>query len=92
MANFKVTMKNKKREEKLYQRICVLEEMNKELVKEFECMSIKQEKAEREVELYREKNYEMSYKYNEMVASINTIIIELNHVITVLNNKHQENY
>ena len=32
------------------------------------------------------------YKHNAMVARINTIIVELNNVITVLSNKHQENY
>ena len=92
MENFKVTMKNKKREEKLHQRICVLEEMNKEMMKEFERMSIKQEKTEQKVELYKEQNNELTYNHNTMITTINTIIIELNNVISVLNNKHQENY
>ena len=92
MENFKVTMKNKKREEKLHQRIVVLEEMVKELMKEFERMAIKQEKTEQKVELYKEQNNELSYNHNTMITTINTIIMELNDVISVLNNKHQENY
>ena len=85
-------MKNEKKEEKLNQRIGLLEEKNKELIKEFERVSVTLAKTEWEVELYKEKNSELIYKHNAMVAKINTIIAELNDVITVLNNKHQENY
>ena len=92
VENCKVSLKNEKKEEKLYQRIGLLEEKNKELIKEFERVSITLGKTVWEVELYKEKNNELFYKHNEMVAKINTIIAELNDVITVLNNKHQENY
>ena len=92
MENFQVTMQNKKREEKLYQRVCALEEENNKLLKEFEHMTLKQEKTEQRVELYKEHNIELVYNHNTMITTINTIIAELNNVISVLNNKHQENY
>ena len=92
MENFKVSMQTKKREEKLYQRVCGLEETNKELMQKLEHMSIKQEKTTQRVEIYKELIDELSYNHNGMIAKINTIVTELNYVITVLNNKHQENY
>ena len=91
MENLKITMKNQKKGEKLNQRISVLEEKNNELMNEFECMAITQEKTERELELCQEKNNEMMYNHHAMVTTINTMIAELNYVITILNNKHQEN-
>ena len=60
-------------------------------MKEFERMAITQEKTERELELCQEKNNEMMYNHGTMVTTINTMISELNYIITVLNNKHQEN-
>ena len=82
METFKVTRQNRKREEKLYQRVCLLEETNEKLLKKVKHMALKQEKAEDE----------LIYNNNAMIATINTIITELNDVISVLNNKHQENY
>ena len=84
-------MKTKKREEALNQRVNALEERNNELIKEIERMSISKEKTEQEIEHYQNTNSEVLYKYNEMVTVINTIILELNYIITNLNNKHQEN-
>ena len=92
METFKVRSKNRKREEKLYQRVCLLEETNEKLLKEVKHMALKQEKAEERIELYKEQNNELIYNHNTMIATINTIIAELNDVISVLNNKHQENY
>ena len=90
--NFKVSMQTQKREEKLYQRVCDLEETNKELMHKLELMAINQEKTMRNVELYKEENNELWYNHNVMIAKIYTIVTELNYVIAVLNNKHQENY
>ena len=87
----KITMKTKKREETLNQRVNAMEEKNKELTKEIERLAISKEKTEREIELYQDTNNELFFKHNEMVSIINTIITELNYVITSLNNKHQEN-
>ena len=92
VETLKVTRENRKREEKLYQRICLLEETNEKLLKEVKHMALKQEKAEERIELYKEQNDELVYKHNTMIAMINTMIVELNDVISVLNNKHQENY
>ena len=92
METFKVTRQNRKREEKLYQRVCLLEETNEKLLKKVKHMALKQEKAEEKIELYEEQNNELIYNNNAMIATINTIITELNDVISVLNNKHQENY
>ena len=86
-----VIMKNKKREEKLYQRVCALEEENEQLVKEIKGMMIKQENTDRKVELYREHNIELAYNHNTMITTVNTIIAELNNVISVLSNKDQKN-
>ena len=33
----------------------------------------------------------MTYKHNVMLATINTMISELNYVVAVLNNKNEEN-
>ena len=57
-----------------------------------EHMAIKQEKTTQKIEIYKELNDELTYNHNAMIAKINTIVTELNYVITVLNNKHQENY
>ena len=92
MENFQVTMQNRKREEKLHQRVCALEEENNKLMKQLEYMTLKHEKTEERVELYKEHFNEMVYNHNTMITTINTIIAELNDVISVLNNKHQENY
>ena len=92
LENFKVTMQNRKKEEKLHQRICTLEEENIKLLKALECTRLKQENTAQRVEIYEEHFNEMAYNHNTMVTTINTIIAELNDVISILNNKHQENY
>ena len=89
--NFKAILKNRKKEETLHQRIGVLEEENMKLKKEFERVTLNQEKNEREIELCKEHHIEMSYKHNVMLATINTMISELNYVVAVLNNKNEEN-
>ena len=100
--NFKAILKNRKKEETLHQRIGVLEETlhqrigvleeeNIKLKKEFERVTLNQEKNEREIELCKEHNIEMSYKHNVMLATINTMISEINYVIAVLNIKNEEN-
>ena len=84
-------MKTKKREEALNQRVNALEERNNELIKEIERLTISKEKTEQEIEHYQDTNSEVLYKYNEMVTVINTIILQLNDIITNLNNKDHEN-
>ena len=91
MEHLTVIMKNKKREEKLYQRVCALEEENEQLVKEIKGMMIKQENTDRKVELYREHNIELTYNHNTMITTVNTIIAELNNIISILSNKDQKN-
>ena len=85
-------MDNKIKEEKLYLHISTLEEANTMLLKEFQRMAQQQEKTEERIELSLEYNAEITYKHNEMVATINTIIFELNNVISTLSNKADENY
>ena len=46
---------------------------------------------EQEVEYLKEQNYELKQAHNIMVTKLNSVIIELNDVITVLDNKHVEN-
>ena len=91
MENLTVVMENRKREEKLYQRVYALEEENERLVKEIKWMTVKQENTDQRVELYREHNIELSYNHNTMITTINTITAELNNVISILSNKDQEN-
>ena len=91
VENLAVIMENRKREEKLYQRVCGLEEENERLVKEIKWVTVKQENTDRRVELYREHNIELSYNHNTMITTINTIIAELNNVVSTLSNKDQEN-
>ena len=71
--------------------MCALEEENEELVKEIKRMMLKQENTDRKFELYREDNVEMVYNHNAMVATVNTIITELNYVISILSNKDEKN-
>ena len=92
METFKIARQNRKREEKLYERVCLLEETNKKLLEEIKHMALKQEKAEEKVEIYNEQNNELTYKHNMMITTINNIIAELNNIVFVLNNKYQENY
>ena len=92
METFKIARQNRKREEKLYERVCLLEETNKKLLEEIKLMALKQEKAEEKVEIYKEQNNELTYSHNMMITTINSIIAELNNVVFVLNNKYQENY
>ena len=69
----------------------MLEERNKELTKQIERLTISNEKMEQELDLCQNTNNELMYKHYEMVSVINTIITELNYVINILSNKHQEN-
>ena len=69
----------------------MLEERNKELTKQIERLTISNEKMEQELDLCQNTNNELMYKHHEMVSVINTIITELNYVINILSNKHQEN-
>ena len=90
--NFKAILKNRKKEETLHQRIGVLEETLHQRIGVLEEENIKLKKEfEREIELCKEHNIEMSYKHNVMLATINTMISELNCVIAVLNIKNKEN-
>ena len=91
MEQLTVIMKNKKREEMLHQRVCALEEENEELVKEIKRIMLKQENTDRKFELYREDNIETVYNHNAMIATVNTIITELNYVISILSNKDEKN-
>ena len=91
LENFIAIRENRKREEKLYQRVCALEDENNQLMKEIKRLTINQEKTNQRVELYREHNTELTYNHNTMVATINTIIAELNNIISILSNKDEEN-
>ena len=91
MEQLTVIMKNKKREEMLHRRVCALEEENEELVKEIKRIMLKQENTDRKFELYREDNIETVYNHNAMIATVNTIITELNYVISILSNKDEKN-
>ena len=88
MENHVVTMQNHKKEDKLYLRVAKLEEENKQLLKTVKNLMVKQENDDRRLELYREQNI---FEHNTMVATINTIISELNNVITIILNQNQEN-
>ena len=80
MDNQTVTVQNRKNEAKLYQRVCKMEE-------EIKTLKMKQENADSRLEFYKEHCAELTFKYNDMVTTINTVIFELNHVISILNNK-----
>ena len=73
-------MQNRKNEAKLQQRVHMLEE-------EIKFLKMKEENVDSRLEFYKEHCAELSVKYNEMVTTINTVIIELNHIISVVNNK-----
>ena len=81
MDNQIVTVENRKKEEKLCQRVDRLEEENKQLLKEIKHLMMKQENADRRLEFY----------HNTMITTINSVIAELNNVISILYNKNQEN-
>ena len=91
MEQLTLVMKNKKREERLHQRVSALEDQNEQLVKEIKRMQLKHEETAREVELLHEHNLELCYKHNAMVATINTMITELNNVMSFLRNKDEKN-
>ena len=91
LENFIAIRENRKREEKLYQRVCALEDENNQLMKEIKRLTVNQEKTNQRVELYREHNTELTYNHNTMVPTINTIISELNNIILILSNKDEEN-
>ena len=80
MDNQKVTVQNRKNEEKLYQRVHRLEE-------EIKTLRMKQENGDSRLEFYKEHNVELTFKYNSMITTLNTVIGELNNVISILNNK-----
>ena len=88
MDNQKVTVQNRKNEEKLYQRVHRLEEENKQLLKEIKNLRMKQENGDRRLEFYREHNVELTFNHNSMITTLNTVIGELNNVISILNNKY----
>ena len=92
VENYEIALENKKREESLNGRIDVLEEENNELIKELNGVIAKLVNTERQVELCKENNNELIYNHNSMITKINSIVLELNDVITVLNNKYEENY
>ena len=71
-------------EESLHHRIYILEQ---DLLKQKHEL----EDYEQEVQYLREQNYERKLEHNIMVTKLNSVIIELNDVITVLNNKGVEN-
>ena len=91
MDNQVVTVQNRKKEEKLCQRVDRLEEENKQLLKEIKNLMLKQENADRRMEFYREHNIELIFRHNAMITTINSVIGELNNVISILHNKDQEN-
>ena len=82
--NCQVSCEISESEESLHHRIYILEQdlmkQNREL-KDYE----------QEVEYLKEQNYELKQAHNIMVTKLNSVIIELNDVITVLDNKHVEN-
>ena len=82
LQNYKVTMTNKKREEKLFDRMMVLEEKMKHIL-------IKQDHLNEGLELSKEHDCELSYMHNTMIAKINDMIFELNHIISILNNTEE---
>ena len=86
-----VTVENKKKEDKLYQRVANLEEENKQLLKAVLNLTVKQDNTDQRLEFYRDRVNELSYSRNLVVTHINSIIMELNNVITILNNKDEEN-
>ena len=90
MEQLTLIMKNKKREERLHQRVSALEDQNEELVKEIKRMQLKHEETAREVELYNEHDLELCYKHNAMVATINMMITELNNIMSFLSNKDEK--
>ena len=53
-------------------------------------MMTSKEKMVREIEICQDTQNELFFKHNEMKMMINSIITELNYVITHLNNKLQE--
>ena len=77
-------MMTKKRKEKLFDRMNVLEEKMKHLL-------IKQDHLNEGLELSKEHDCELSHMHNTMIAKINDMIFELNHVISILNNINEEN-
>ena len=86
-----VTVQNRKKEDKLYQRVASLEEENKQLLKAVQNLSVKQENAEQRLEFCRDLVNELSWNHNLVVTHINSIIMGLNNVIAILNNKDEEN-
>ena len=91
MENLLVTVENRKKKEKLCQRVDRLEEENKRLLKEVKNLMVKQENGDQRLEIYREHNIELTFNHNTMITTINTVIGELNNVISILYNKDQEN-
>ena len=83
MDNQAVTVQNRKNEAKLHQRVHRLEE-------EIKFLKMKQENGDKRLEFYKEHCAVLSMKYNEMVTTINTVIIELNHIISVVNNNNKD--
>ena len=76
-------MMNKKREEKLFDRLNVLEEKMKHILE-------KQDHLTKGIELCKEHDCELSYMHNTMIAKINDMIFEINHMISILDNNNNE--
>ena len=90
IKTIQITVKNQKREEALHQRVHKLEEKNKRLENALQQMVMSKEKTDQEIQHCQDTQNELCFKHNEMKIMINTIITELNDVITILNNKLEE--
>ena len=90
IKTIRITAKNQKREEALHQRVHKLEEKNKRLENALQQMVMSKEKTDQEIQHCQDTQNELYFKHNEMKIMINSIITELNYVITILNNKLEE--
>ena len=81
MDNHVVTVENKKKEDKLYQRVAILEEENKELFKKVLSLVMKENNAVQRQQFYEDRFVELSYNHNLLVTHVNSIIKELNNII-----------
>ena len=91
MDNHVVTVENKKKEDKLYQRVTILEEENKELFKKVLSLVMKENNTNERRQFYEDRFTDLSYNHNLLVTHVNGIIMELNNIITILNNKEEAN-
>ena len=68
MDNHIVTVENKKKEEKLCQRVAKLEEENKELLKTVLNMMMKQNYTDQRLQFHEDRFTELSYNHNLLVT------------------------